>query len=88
MNNHQNLATTTSWFRTAAPYIHAHRGATFVIAFDGETIDSNGFDPLLHDIAILSSLGIKLVLAYGARPQIEAQCEQQDIAVLITAGCG
>lgn len=81
MNNHQNLATTTSWFRTAAPYIHAHRGATFVIAFDGETIDSDGFDPLLHDIAILSSLGIKLVLAYGARPQIEAQCEQQDIEV-------
>jgi amino-acid N-acetyltransferase len=81
MNNHQNLVTTTSWFRTAAPYIHAHRGATFVIAFDGETIDSDGFDPLLHDIAILSSLGIKLVLAYGARPQIEAQCEQHDIEV-------
>lgn len=81
MTNHHSLATTTSWFRTAAPYIHAHRGATFVIAFDGETIDSTGFDPLLHDIAILSSLGIKLVLVYGARPQIEAQCEQQQIAV-------
>ncbi|GAB4290906.1 MAG: amino-acid N-acetyltransferase [Methylophaga sp.] len=81
MNNTDKLATTTSWFRTAAPYIHAHRGATFVIAFDGETIDSDGFDPLLHDIAILSSLGIKLVLLYGARPQIEAQCEQQGIAV-------
>jgi amino-acid N-acetyltransferase len=81
LNNHLNLATTTSWFRAAAPYIHAHRGATFVIAFDGETIDSDGFDPLLHDIAILSSLGIKLVLVYGARPQIEAQCEEQDIPV-------
>jgi amino-acid N-acetyltransferase len=80
-NNHHSLATTTSWFRTAAPYIHAHRGATFVIAFDGETIDSEGFDPLLHDIAILSSLGIKLVLVYGARPQIEAQCQQQNIPV-------
>lgn len=81
LNNHLNLATTTSWFRAAAPYIHAHRGATFVIAFDGETIDSAGFDPLLHDIAILSSLGIKLALVYGARPQIEAQCELQDIPV-------
>lgn len=86
LNNHLNLATTTSWFRTAAPYIHAHRGATFVIAFDGETIDSQGFDPLLHDIAILSSLGIKLVLVYGARPQIEAQCEQQDIPVHYHSG--
>ncbi len=81
LNNHLNLATTTSWFRAAAPYIHAHRGATFVIAFDGETIDSEGFDPLLHDIAILSSLGIKLALVYGARPQIEAQCEKQDVPV-------
>jgi amino-acid N-acetyltransferase len=86
LNNHLNLATTTSWFRTAAPYIHAHRGATFVIAFDGETIDSEGFDPLLHDIAILSSLGIKLVLVYGVRPQIEAQCEEQDIPVHYHSG--
>jgi len=76
-----NSATTTSWFRRAAPYIHSHRGATFVIAFDGETVDSQGFDPLLHDIAILSSLGIKLILVFGARPQIEASCEQQHVPV-------
>mgnify|MGYP000185651532 CR=1 FL=1 len=81
LNPENNLATTTSWFRTAAPYIHAHRGATFVIAFDGETIASDGFAPLLHDIAILNSLGIKLVLIYGARPQIEAQCAAQNIEV-------
>lgn len=80
-NTENNLATTTSWFRTAAPYIHAHRDATFVIAFDGETIATPGFDPLLHDIAILNSLGIKLVLVYGARPQIENQCAEQGIDV-------
>lgn len=80
-NTENNLATTTSWFRTAAPYIHAHRDATFVIAFDGETIANPGFDPLLHDIAILNSLGIKLVLVYGARPQIENQCAEQGIDV-------
>ena len=76
-----NSATTTSWFRTAAPYIHAHRGATFVIAFDGETIETSGFDSLVHDLALLSSLGIKLVLVYGARPQIEQQCHSQNLAV-------
>jgi len=80
-NTENNLATTTSWFRTAAPYIHAHRDATFVIAFDGETIANPGFDPLLHDIAILNSLGIKLVLVYGARPQFENQCAEQGIDV-------
>ncbi|EGL54048.1 MULTISPECIES: amino-acid N-acetyltransferase [Methylophaga] len=82
----QNLATTTSWFRTAAPYIHSHRGATFVIAFDGETIDSQEFEPLLHDISILNSLGIKLVLVYGARPQIEASCIQQNVPVRYHSG--
>jgi amino-acid N-acetyltransferase len=86
MSNHVNnsttsQATTTSWFRTAAPYIHAHRDATFVIAFDGETIASSGFEPLLHDIALLDSLGIRLVLVYGARPQIEAACEAQNVPV-------
>ena len=76
----QNNATTTSWFRAAAPYIHAHRGATFIIAFDGETIAADSFDNLVHDLAILNSLGIRLVLVYGARPQIEQQCEQQGIS--------
>lgn len=76
-----NSATTTSWFRNAAPYIHAHRGATFVIAFDGETIEASGFDSLIHDLALLSSLGIKLVLVYGARPQIEQQCRSHKIEV-------
>jgi amino-acid N-acetyltransferase len=71
--NTNNIATTTSWFRTAAPYIHAHRGARIVIAFDGETIATEGFDNLVHDFALLNSLGIKLVLVFGARTQIDMQ---------------
>ncbi|MFW5451667.1 MAG: amino-acid N-acetyltransferase [Methylophagaceae bacterium] len=74
-------ATTTSWFRSAAPYIHAHRNATFVIAFDGDTIASSSFDNLIHDIAILNSLGVQLVLVYGARSQIEQQCITHNITV-------
>lgn len=87
-NHHQTerLATTTSWFRTAAPYIHAHRGATFVISFDGETFNSANFDALLHDIAILNSLGIKLILVYGARAQIEAACIEKAIPILYQRG--
>jgi amino-acid N-acetyltransferase len=76
-----HFATTTSWFRAAAPYIHAHSGATFVIAFDGETVAADNFDHLIHDLAILNSLDIRLVLVFGARPQIEAKCEKLDIAV-------
>ncbi|PHS69930.1 MAG: amino-acid N-acetyltransferase [Methylophaga sp.] len=72
-------ATTTSWFRAAAPYIHAHRNATFVVTFDGETVASPSFNALIHDFALLNSLGIRLVLVYGARPQIERQCKSHNI---------
>ena len=58
-------------FRHAAPYIHAHRGGTFVIAFGGEAVADASFAGLVHDIALLHSLGIRLVLVHGARPQIE-----------------
>lgn len=56
-------------FRHAAPYIHSHRGKTFVITFGGEAVADAG---LIHDLALLHSLGIRLVLVHGARPQIES----------------
>jgi amino-acid N-acetyltransferase len=58
-------------FRASAPYIHAHRGRTFVIMFGGEAVSSKGFRTLLYDIALLHSLGVRLVLVAGARPQID-----------------
>ena len=77
----QHNAATTNWFRAAAPYIHAHRHSTFVIAFDGETIASECFSNLVHDLALLNSLGIRLILVFGARPQIEQQCQTHKISV-------
>ena len=61
------------WFRGSSPYIHSHRGRTFVIYISGETINHAGFAHLIHDIALLNSLGVKLVLVHGARPQIKQQ---------------
>jgi amino-acid N-acetyltransferase len=61
------------WVRQATPYIHAHRGRTFVIAFGGEALADPRFPDLVHDIALLHGLGIRLVLVHGARPQIEAR---------------
>ncbi len=58
-------------FRASAPYIHAHRGRTFVIMFGGEAVESKGFGTLLSDVALLHSLGVRLVLVAGARPQID-----------------
>ena len=65
--------THVDWFRQSAPYIHAHRGRTFVILFGGEAVEHRGFAHLIHDIALLGSLGVRIVLVHGARPQIEQQ---------------
>ncbi len=62
-------------FRHAAPYIHAHRGNTFVLVFEGEAVADESFPDLVHDIALLHSLGIQLVLVHGARVQIERKLE-------------
>lgn len=68
------------WFRNAAPYINAHRGKTIVLMFGGEAVLHENFANIIHDIALLRSLGVKLVLAHGARPQIESRMKLQNVA--------
>jgi len=59
------------WFRAAAPYIHAHRRRTFVVHLGGEVIGAAAKTGLCADLALLRSLGVRLVLVHGARPQID-----------------
>lgn len=66
--------------RQAAPYIQAHRGTTFVITFGGEAVDEQ-FDQLVHDIALIHTLGIRLVLVHGARAQIEQRLKQRQAEI-------
>jgi amino-acid N-acetyltransferase len=65
-----------NWFRSTSPYINAHRGSTFVLMFPGECVEEERFIHLIQDIALLKSLGIKVVLVHGARRQID-ECLQQ-----------
>src|SRR3954470_7766724 len=67
------------WIRAAAPYVHAFRGRTFVIAFGGEVVADDSFLGVVHDLNLLHSLGIYIVVVHGARPQIEAILAQQNI---------
>ena len=67
------------WIRAAAPYVHAFRGHTFVIAFGGEVVADDSFLGVVHDLNLLHSLGIKLVVAHGCRPQVEAILTAQSI---------
>ncbi|WNB77561.1 amino-acid N-acetyltransferase [Methylomonas koyamae] len=66
-------STFVAWFRNSSPYIHAHRNRTFVIFFGGNAVGEADFDNLIHDFALLKSLGVRLVLVYGIRAQIDEQ---------------
>src|SRR5215831_6868517 len=77
-----NSATTrlfVQWIRSAAPYIYALRGKTLVIAFGGEVVADDTFLGIIHDLNLLHSLGTRLVIVHGSRPQIEAILKQQNI---------
>src|SRR5205814_2985254 len=68
-----------SWVRSVAPYFHAFRGKTFVLAFGGEIFAERRFVDLAHDINLLHSTGIRVTLVHGSRPQIEAQLKRRNV---------
>ncbi len=74
------------WFRAAAPYIHGFRGKTFVIAFGGEMVADANFVQLAHDVNLLNSLGVRLVLVHGVRPQVEARLQENGTAMRYVNG--
>lgn len=73
-------------FRLSAPYIHAHRKKTFVILIDGSFIQSQKISSIIHDIALLNTLRVRIVLVYGIRAQIDAVLQAQNIASDIYLG--
>jgi len=62
-----------SWLRTVAPYIHAFRGKTFVVAFPGELLLAGRLNTLIQDISLLQAMGMRIVVVHGSRPQINEQ---------------
>jgi len=75
-----------SWFRSVAPYIHAFGGRTFVIAFGGEVVNEKQFTTLSHDLNLLASLEVRLVLVHGARPQIEERLRRARLETKLANG--
>ncbi|OLU20673.1 amino-acid N-acetyltransferase [Pseudomonas sp. PA1(2017)] len=66
-----------NWLRHASPYINAHRDCTFVVMLPGEGVAHPNFGNIVHDLVLLHSLGVRLVLVHGSRPQIEARLESR-----------
>lgn len=65
-----SLARYTSWFRGSTPYISAHRGKTFVVFLGGEALAHANLVNIVHDLALLNVLGVRLVLVHGGRQQL------------------
>ena len=75
----ENPTQFVEWLRSVAPYIHAFRGKTFVVAFPGELVLSGALPVLAHDLSLLHALGIKVVLVHGSRPQVQEQLALRNV---------
>ena len=76
MNNHPDHV---SSFRQTSPYIKAYRGKTFVLMLPGAAITHENFTNIVQDIALLTNLGVRIVLVHGARQQIDEQLNTLNI---------
>lgn len=68
-----------AWLRQVSPYFHKHRAQTFVVYFGGEAVADAGFTNLIRDLLMLAAVGIRLVVVFGARPQIEQRLADRGI---------
>jgi len=68
-----NSLSSSNWLRSAAPYINSHRGCTFVLMIPSSAILHANFSFIVQDLALLHSLGVRLVLVCGVRKYVEKQ---------------
>lgn len=75
----ENSVQFVQWLRSVAPYIHAFRGKTFVVAFPGELVVAGALPVLAQDLSLLHALGIKIVIVHGSRPQVAEQLALRNV---------
>lgn len=74
------------WLRSVAPYIHAFRGKTIVVAFGGELVIAGWLNALVQDVALLQAMGLQIVLIHGSRPQVEEQLRLRQLKPVFAKG--
>lgn len=73
-------------FRSSLPYINAHRGKTFVLMLAGEAMEHENFANIIQDIALLNSIGVRVVVVHGARPQIDQRVALRGLPIRFENG--
>lgn len=81
-----SMDTVIDWFRTASPYINAHRDKTLVLALPDKWLQSDLLPTLTHDLTLLSHLGLRLVVCFGLRTQVDELLARGSIPSTIVAG--
>ncbi|MCW5547724.1 MAG: amino-acid N-acetyltransferase [Opitutaceae bacterium] len=69
-------------------YVPRFQGQIFVIAMDGSIVADENFGNLLVDIAVLRSLGIKVVLVHGIGQQIQELSALRNVPISDAFGTG
>jgi amino-acid N-acetyltransferase len=69
-------------------YVPRFQGQTFVIAADGIIVADENFSNILTDIAVLRSLGIKIIIVHGIGHQIEQLAKTRNIPITDVQGTG
>jgi amino-acid N-acetyltransferase len=69
-------------------YVPRFQGQIFVIAIDGSIVADENFGNLLVDIAVLRSLGIKVVLVHGIGHQLIELAALRNVAISNSDGTG
>lgn len=69
-------------------YVPRFQGQIFILALDGSIVADENFGNLLVDIAVLRSLGIKLVLVHGIGRQIQELSALRGIPITDAYGAG
>ncbi len=62
-------------------YVPQFRGHTFVVLIDSHLLSHENLSNVMLDIALLHSLNIRVVVAFGARAQIAAEAEDRSIPI-------
>lgn len=69
-------------------YVPRFQGQIFIIALDGSIVADENFGNLLVDIAVLRSLGIKVVLVHGISHQLQELAVMRNIPITNADGTG